>query len=280
MKLTRNSLLMLLLPLLSSLPALADDGARKLTGIERQTVAESAAWGAINTLSDGSLGLVVQRARPLEEIDAVNVSMEWLRSTDNGKTWSAPVLIAERRGSEGKLYEKRADGGYLVFQERNEAFGQLPSGRIVCVFCELDYFYDQDGNDQPRPGVAWNHENQGIVYCWSDDLGATWSNTKKMDIAPFGGERPMSSPHWRIVSLGDGTTLVSLYGTYDPEYDGPLEIPEGTKIMAGVLRTTDNGETWGDPTVIMAKSDPLPWEETALCKVGDTLLAHVRTGAA
>ena len=28
----------------------------------------------------------------------------------------------------------------------------------------------------------------------------------------------------------------------------------------------------------MTKEDPLPWEETALCKVDDALLAHMRTG--
>jgi Neuraminidase (sialidase) len=258
--------------------ATADDGKRKLTAAERQVVAEGAAWGAINTLSDGSLGLVIQRARPLKDIGGVNVAMEWLRSTDSGKTWSDPVLIAERRGPDGALFERSADGGYLVFQERNEAFGQLPSGRIVCVFCELDYFYDKDGNEEPRPGVAWNHENQGIVCSWSDDMGATWSKTRKMDISPFGGPKPMLSPHWRIVTLADGTSLVSIYGTYDPAYDGPLDIPDDTKVMAGVLRTTDNGETWGDPSIIFAKPDSLPWEETALCKVGDTLLAHMRTG--
>lgn len=267
------------LAVLSAVAVFADDGVRKLESVERQTIAVGAAWSAVNNLSEGSLGLVFQRARPLEDIDAVNVSMEWMRSTDSGKTWSEPVLIAERLGPDRKLYERRNDGGYIVFQERNEAFGQLPSGRIVCAFCELDYFYDKDGNEEPRPGVAWNHENQGIVYAWSDDMGATWSKAKQMNIAPWGGTPPMVSPHWRIVTLDDGTSLVSIYGICDSEYDGPLDIPEGTKIMAGVLRSTDNGETWGEPTVIMAKEDPLAWEETALCQLSDgTLLAHMRTG--
>jgi BNR repeat protein/BNR/Asp-box repeat protein len=278
MRLIQRLFLLFVSVSLLAMPCGAADGERKLTSIERQMLAEGAAWSSINSLSDGSLGLIVQRARPLKDIGGVNVAMEWMRSTDHGKTWSSPVLIAERRGPDGQLFEKRADGGYLVFQERNQAFGQLPSGRIVCTFCELDYFYDKNGKEEPRPGVAWNHENQGVVRVWSDDLGATWSATEKIDIAPFGGPQQMMSPHWRIVTLEDDTALMSLYGSYDPDYDGPLAIPEGTKVMAGVLRSTDNGETWGDPSIIMAKDDPLPWEETALCKAGDTVLAHMRTG--
>ena len=38
---------------------------------------------------------------------------------------------------------------------------------------------------------------------------------------------------------------VTCYGSYDPEYDGDLEIPDGTRTMCDVLRSTDNGETWG-----------------------------------
>ena len=57
--------------------AAADDGARKLTEGERVVIAESAAWGVVGTLRDGSLGLVIQRARTLKDVDAANVAMEW-----------------------------------------------------------------------------------------------------------------------------------------------------------------------------------------------------------
>ena len=58
----------MLTALLTTLAA-ADDGARKLTSGERIVIAESAAWGVVNTLHDGSLGLVIQRARTLQDID-------------------------------------------------------------------------------------------------------------------------------------------------------------------------------------------------------------------
>ena len=203
--------------------------------------------------------------------------MEWLRWTDGGRNWSEPMLVSQRRGPGGELFTRRADNGWIVFQQRNQAFGQLPSGRIVLACCELNYHYRPNGEQEPRPGVAWNHENQGIVYAWSDNLGKTWSKTRRANISPFGGKRLMVSPHWRIVPLDDGTALMSIYGLFDPDYRGPLEIPADTKTMAGVLRSTDDGETWGDPSIIMTKENPLCWEETALCLTKDRLLAHVRT---
>ncbi len=71
---------------------------------------------------------------------------------------------------------------------------------------------------------------------------------------------------------------MSLYGSLDPDYAGPLEIPQGTTYLAGVIRSVDNGETWGDISVFFTKSEGLPYEETALCLLpGDRLLAHMRT---
>ena len=81
------------------------------------------------------------------------------------------------------------------------------------------------------------------------------------------------------MTLSDGTALITVYGTNDPGYEGDLPIPAGTQTMCGVLRSTDNGETWGDASIIMVKPEKLPWEETALCLLeNDKLLAHVRTG--
>jgi hypothetical protein len=254
--------------------AAEEDGVRKLTSAERTVVAKGAAWGTVTSLSDGSLGLMYQKARPIKECKGVNVALEWIRSTDGGKSWSRPVLVSERRGSGGKLYQKRPQGGYIAFQERNQAVGQLPSGRIVVSFCRLDYSYRTTGEQVTHAETDFGFENRGVFYCWSDDLGKTWSKAKAMDAGPVGGKAIAS--HWRIVSLADGTAMMSVYGANNPKYQGPVKVPAGTKKLVAVLRSTDNGETWGDPSIILSDTNDQFYEETTLCVVGKQILAHVR----
>ena len=259
-------------------PAIAD-GERKLTTSDRQVIATGAAWPTVITLADGSLAMMYQLARPQKEFDATNVCMMYIRSTDSGETWSEPVLVGERRGPDGKLFERKANGGYISFQERNEAIGQLPSGRIVASWCRLNYHYKADGSDDKAPDVDRLHTNLGVVHTWSDDLGKTWVEPRYMNLGPFLGPNRAISPHWRILTLDDGTAMMSLYGDPNPDYKGPVEIPAGTGVIAGVMRSTDNGETWADPSIIMHKQDKLCWEESALCLLDSgRLLSHTRTG--
>lgn len=256
--------------------AAAEDGDRKFTTVERQVIAEGAAWGAINTLNDGSLGLIYQKARPIKECKGCNIAMEWVRSIDGGKTWSKPVLVSERRGPNGELYLNGPDGGYIALQDRNEAFAQLPSGRIVVAFARLNYSYKKTGEQVVHADTDFGFENQGVWYCWSDDKGKTWSKPLAMDTSII--SKKAISPHWRIINLSDGTALMSVYGMYNQDYKGSIKVPDGTQKLVAVFRSKDNGKTWGDPSVIMTATDKLIYEETALCLLNiGALLAHVRT---
>jgi hypothetical protein len=191
-------------------------------------------------------------------------------------------MVSERLGPDGALFTKRDHGGFIVYQQRNQALGQLPSGRIVCAFGELDYHRRENGEPENRPGKNYSHETQGVAYTWSDDLGKTWVKTLRLPLGPFGGKPDATthrgvSPHWRIVTLKDGTALMTLYGSYNPEYQGPVKVPEGTRALSGVIRSNDNGETWGDFSLILAKPSDQMYEETALCLTNGRLIAHVRT---
>ena len=262
----------------------ANEGQRKLEAAERVVLAEQANWPVITPLSDGSLGVVHQKTRRVKEIGGNNVAMEWIRSTDGGKTWSEPVIVSERRARDGKLFTKRHGGGYITYQQRNQALGQLPSGRIICAMVQLDYYWDRSGKPEKMNHLGSTFKYAGMVYTWSDDLGETWTKTRKLPAGPFAGPHAFkpyraASPHWRIVTLEDGTAMMTLYGSSNPRYRGRAKPPKGTGAMAGVIRSTDNGKTWGDVSLIFTKANAIPWEETALCLLDDgTLLAHMRTG--
>jgi len=242
---------------------------------DRRIIDKGAAWGVLVSLNDGTIGLMYQKAKTLSEVNSVNVSIEFVRSTDQGITWRKPTLVHERLGHDGKLFEITADSGFVVFQSRNIALGQLPSGRIICAFQLQNYHYTKDGkpiivNDE----LQSNWDSKGIVYLWSDDLGASWTSGLKMAIDSYNA---IVAPHWRIISLKDGTAIMSLYGQSDTGYNGNLNIPYGTRSMAGVIRSRDNGETWGDISLIMTKESPIPYEETALAITNKNLQAFVRT---
>ncbi len=199
------------------------DGARKLTAAKRTVLAESAAWGAIAPLADGSLGITYQVATPIEGTDTVHVALVWVRSTDGGRTWSEPVTVVDRRGPGGNRFLRREDGGMIVYAQRNQAMGQLPGGRIVCAMAELDYFCDQQGKDEKKNFLGSTFEYKRIVYTWSDDLGATWAPEKILPSGPFGGPHAFepyrgASPHWRIVTLRTRIELTSRIPGGDPEF--------------------------------------------------------------
>ena len=257
----------------------AADAVPRLTSAERSVVPRGAIQPVIIALADGSLGLVVEQPEAVGPARGTNVWLEWLRSADAGRTWSKPVVVSKRLGPNGELFRRRPEGGYIVFQQRNQALGQLPSGRIVCAVNEQNYYYDSNGRKETRPGKNYNQKYMGVAYMWSDDLGRTWSKPRRLPQGPFGarGGQDVVAPMWRIVTLQDGTALMSLYGECNPDYSGPVAVPKGTGAMAGVIRSTDNGETWGDISLIFTKPSDVAWEEPVLCVLDDRIIAHMRT---
>lgn len=69
---------------------------------------------------------------------------------------------------------------------------------------------------------------------------------------------------------------MSVYGSYNPDYKGNLLIPSGTRSLAGVIRSRDNGETWSDISLILT-SPSLPFQETSLLNTKNNIQAFVRT---
>jgi len=196
-------------------------------------------------LSDGSLGAVVRGGAAHIGIGG---RLDWIRSDDDGRTWSAPSVIVDGERD-----------------DRNPAVGQMPDGTIVVAYAECS-MYDAEGKWDKEAGQF------DLYYVLSKDGGRTWSDKRPLDPGPF---RHGRSPYGRIIVLPDGTALMSVYGARTDEPGSADALVPGASYYVGILRSRDNGETWGDFSFVAAHLN-----ETSLAHVPDGwLLAFARTDA-
>lgn len=196
-------------------------------------------------LRDGRLAAVVRGGAPHLGIGG---RLDWIESRDGGRTWSAPRPIVDS-----------------PVDDRNPALGEMPDGSIALAYAECSS-YDASGKWSPSPGGF------RLFHTRSEDGGRTWSPKAPLDAGPIGED---GSPYGRIVTLKDGTALLSVYGQRDPAYVGPVRLPEGAGPgLVGLLRSRDSGRTWGDFSLVSASGH----NETTLLPMPDgALLAALRT---
>ncbi|MDR3676374.1 MAG: sialidase family protein [Acidobacteriota bacterium] len=140
--------------------------------------------------------------------------LDWVRSTDGGKTWTLKTL------AEGPM------------DHRNPAMGQLKDGSVLVAY-EIDRSYGPNGESLK------DRLTDGIYTLRSNDHGNTWKG-------PFKSPLPMEtcpSPFGKIVQLPDGTALMNVYSLKITPGASPVSITQ-------VYRSKDGGSTWGDPSVI------------------------------
>jgi hypothetical protein len=159
--------------------------------------------------------------------------LDVVRSSDAGKTWSRQTLVDS------------------PWDDRNPAVGQLHDGAILVSYI-VNKGYGPHGEYLGDKAVI-----DGLFTMRSTDGGNTWEGPIKSPVPPEYGE----SPYGKIVQLPDGTALLAVY--------------YGSKAHAGALvyRSKDDGQTWGDPSVI-AKD----YNETSLVVLSENrILAVMRS---
>lgn len=187
------------------------------------------------------------------------------RSSDEGKTWSEPVLITP-------------EPGYYVMN--NARVIQLRSGRIVCPMAFTDkvwtknedfrtvmYFSDDDGRTWRRgkgivrcpkrgamePGLLELNDGRllqiirtqtgWIWHSYSSDGGNTWTEAKPWTVAA--PEAPST-----IARMPDRGDILLIY---NPNVDLQADhCGQRTPLVAAV--SSDEGQTWSRPKAI--ESDP------------------------
>lgn len=121
---------------------------------------------SIATASDGSL-VSISDARKYHIHDIENdIDMLARRSTDGGRTWSAPVTIAKGSGGSENMSATTCGktNGY-----GDAALVALPNGDLMCT---MVHGYRISGNSYNKPTTNW--------YTVSHDNGQTWSALKQI----------------------------------------------------------------------------------------------------
>jgi BNR repeat-like domain len=157
-------------------------------------------------------------------------------SDDDGATWSAPIDVAPRGAD-----------------VRNPAFGVARAGRWLLAYWRAGI--------RCYPGGAWRlpaperGEPDAFVIA-SDDRGRTWSQP-----SAIASERlAWASPYGRIVRAPDDTLVMAAYGA-------ALGATSPSSFDAIVLRSRDDGASWGDESHVLADAS-----ELALCFASPELL--------
>lgn len=147
------------------------------------------------------------------------LSLSW--SDLAGDAWSAPQTIVD----------STAD-------DRNPAFAILPNQRMVLAYHE-QASYSAEGKYDPALAKA------RCMYMGSDDLGKTWSAPKPLGIEGL----ESCSPYGRMIRLSN-ETLMTVYGPFSSKIPGFKNRNTDKGDFAYLVRSTDEGETWSDPTLI------------------------------
>ena len=211
----------------------ADDGPQleppRLESVKRSIAVPGAMFPVLGRLQSGKLAAVVRGGAAHVGVGGL---LNLVTSNDGALTWSEPSLIV-----------------YMPPDTRDWAFGQAADGRLIMAFCVSGAYINK------RHGFEAAQYHPWVTV--SDDEGAQWSNPARLDCSPL----QYSSLFGKIITLADGTVLLHGYGWYQPEKEGG-ELPADKQDMSNyVLRSTDNGKTWGDFAFIGGQGH----NETALC---------------
>ncbi len=171
----------------------------------------------------GNGDLVVSIAVRGDGMPTTAVAMNFVRSSDQGKTWSAPVLTSHT--------DKPLTG-------LSEALHQLPGGRILRYSLELVWPAEPDQSRPDYLALAGGRKFDS-AYSLSDDHGVTFSERKLLSDPVARNDFAQGG----IVALPNGDLLWS-WGHW------------GSPPLNGFKRSTDGGNTWGP--VARAFQDPPP----------------------
>ena len=163
-----------------------------------------------------------------------------VRSTDGGLNWD----------SDSKIIIDESDGT----QDLNLAMiSQVSSGELIVNNLRLFAYVDQQrkstlsGKRQimpDRPARTFDSMAYDSLYMTrSIDNGMTWTKSTPFGIATM--DFWTHTGQTGVVELPDGTWLLPFHG------HGPGDIPNDNNDRIFIARSTDQGKSWGNPSVVL-----------------------------
>jgi hypothetical protein len=187
-----------------------------------------------------------------------------IRSNDQGRTWSAPVMVPSHdwHGVECAGLTALPGGRVLLHQWRFQWLPLPAASRVkaptplampgeLARGLELSKELDGLGSGEPERLMPWARGPGHAYVHLSDDRGETWSRTVELDTAPFVGGYNMRG----AVRLPDGELVLPL-----------CDVPAYERVF--VVHSVDGGCSWGRR--VPAAAEPgLLFEEPCALALGD-----------
>lgn len=177
---------------------------------------------AICCLNDGTLLAVCDKRKYNESDLPEDIDIVMRRSTDNGRTWSEPLTIAEGTG------HKKGFG--------DAALVECENGDVVCVFVGGNGLFASSQADPIRSYV-----------CRSSDKGLSWSEPEDITFQLWGDQatRPMCR-NYRASFFGSGNGLRLTRGEHAGRIMFAAAMVRKNSNVADnfVVFSDDNGLTW------------------------------------
>ncbi|HLY59824.1 MAG TPA: sialidase family protein [Terriglobia bacterium] len=188
------------------------------------------------------------------------------RSTDDGKTWSAPIEIDEKRGlprddngaaegfsgvvgPDGTLYAVWALGDHIVFTSSRDGGLNFSTPQNIIPVAPIMFHVDDVARANGFPVLAMDPRKGKLYVTWSDyrngevdvfcstsiDRGRTWTREARVnsDAVHNGADHFF---HWLAVDPTSGDADVIFYDRRDD--------PGNRKAKVVLARSTDGGKTF------------------------------------
>ena len=145
------------------------------------------------------------------------------RSTDGGKTWSAPTASKLRR-VDPQGVSPRTGPGFLGTSSYETMIARMASGKLLAVI----RYHGTVVPQWPLIDPGQNPIYKTVFLADSEDLGETWKDF-----------RPLTNVHFQCHGFGVGLSDGSVVVTHDHRY------PPGTPGNKAMI-SHDEGRTWED----------------------------------